>query len=264
MIKDTKSSAIERDSRVEIAENLKLAEIKEIETKKEADMIRENALREVGEKEADRKRLVGVANEKASQDIASEAKTTKEKDMEVIKVETIKQAEITKEQTLITAAMEKEKMSIDAEALKIEQERKAEADLITATNLAEGKLVEMTKNAEGITAEGKANAEATASMERAKVEGQIALVDKIKENVDYMSYLQNIEAIKANESIGTSQAEAMKSAEIKIVANTGANLSEGMNNVTDLFTAKGGAAITGLLENLKNTDSGAALVDRIV
>ena len=38
MIKDKKSSTIEKDSRVEIAENKKLAEIAEIEARKEADM----------------------------------------------------------------------------------------------------------------------------------------------------------------------------------------------------------------------------------
>ena len=83
MIKDKKSSTIEKDSRVEIAENKKLAEIAEIEARKEADMRLENAQREVGEKRAEKEKKIGIANEISAQEVASQTKITREKEMKV-------------------------------------------------------------------------------------------------------------------------------------------------------------------------------------
>ena len=77
MIKEKKSSAIERDSRVEIADNLKTAQIAEIEAVKEADMRKQNAEREVGEKEAEKEKLVGIAVQVSMQEVQTQAKIIK-------------------------------------------------------------------------------------------------------------------------------------------------------------------------------------------
>lgn len=263
MIKDKKSSLIEKDSRVEIAENKKLAEIAEIEARKEADMKMENAQREVGEKKAEKEKMVGVANEISAQEVATQTKITREKEMEVIKVQQVNQAEIDKAQAIIDAEREKEMKVIAAEALKLEQEKLAEANLITQTKNAEGKLVEMTKNAEGIKAEGTSKAEAEKLMQVALVAGAIELADKIASTPEYMEYLQNIEAIKAGQVVGTAKAEALKSADLKILANNG-SVDSGMTSLLDVFSGKGGTAVASMLENLNNSELGKDLISRFL
>lgn len=263
MIKDKKSSAIEKDSRVEIADNLKLAKIAEIEAQKEADMKVQNAQREVGEKQAEKEKLVGIAQQISQQEVAAQTKTTREKEMEVRKVEQVKQAEIDKEQALIDAEREKQMKVIAADALKLEQEKKAEADLITKTRNAEGNLIEMTKNAQGIKAEGTSKAEAEKLMQVALVAGAIELADKIASTPEYMKYLQNIEAIKASQVVGTANAEALKDADLKILANSGA-VDTWVTKLLDVFSSKGGAAMASMLENLNNSDIGKGLIGKIL
>ncbi len=263
MIKDKKSSTIEKDSRVEIAENLKLAKIAEIEAQKEADMKTQNAQREVGEKQAEKEKLVGIATQISHQEVATQTKITREKEMEVIKVEQVNQAEINKAQALIDAEREKEIKVIAADALKLEQEKKAEADLITQTRNAEGKLVEMTKNAQGIKAEGTSKAEAEKLMQVALVAGAIELAQKIASNPDYMGYLQNIEAIKASQVVGTAKAEALKEADLKILAN-GGSVDSGMTSILDVFSGKGGTAMASMLENLNNSELGKDLISKFL
>lgn len=75
-------------------------------------------------------------------------------------------------------------------------------------------------------------------MQVALVTGAIELASKIAENPDYMTYLQNIEAIKASQNVGTAKAEALKSADLKILAN-GGNVDTGMNSLLDVFSGKG-------------------------
>ncbi len=263
MIKEKKSSAIERDSRVEIADNLKTAQIAEIEAVKEADMKKQNAEREVGEKQAEKQKLVGIAQQVSLQEVATETKITREKEMEVKKVEQVNQANINKEQALIDADREKQMRTIAAEALKLEQEQKAEADLITQSKNAEGKLVEMTKNAAGIKAEGASKAEAEKLMQVAMVSGAIELASKIAQNPEYMAYLQNIEAIKASQNVGTANAEALKWADLKILAN-GGSVDKGMTSLLDVFSGKGWASMAAMLENLNNSDLGKDLIGKFL
>ena len=263
MIKDKKSSTIEKDSRVEIAENKKLAEIAEIEARKEADMRLENAQREVGEKRAEKEKKIGIANEISAQEVASQTKITREKEMEVNKVQQITQAEIDKTQAIINAEKEKEQKVIAAEALRIEQEKKADADLITKTKNAEGTLVEMKKNAEGIKAEGTSKAEAEKLMQVALVAGAIELADKIASTPEYMKYLQNIEAIKASQAVGQANAEALKDSELKILANSG-TVEWGVTSLLDIFSSKGGTALSSMLENLNNSDLGKELINKVL
>ena len=65
----------------------------------------------------------------------------------------------------------------------------------------------------------------------------------------------------AIEVVGREQAEALKEADIKIISNTGTP-SEGLTGVMDLFSTKGGMAVGGFLEALKNTETGKALITK--
>lgn len=259
-----KTSEIERESRIEVANNKRDAELAEIDATRAADVQRQDAEKQIGEKEAEKEKAVWVAKEKAKQEVQIEAKITMEKDMDVFQVEQVKTAEIERDKAVIDAGKEKQMKVIAAEALKAEQEQQAEADLITQTKSAEGNLITQLKNAEGIKAVGESSANAKELMEVALVAGAIQLAAKIAQNPEYMSYLQNIEAIKATQAVWTAQAEALKDADIKIMANTGTNLGEGITSIGDMVSAKGGTALAGLLENLSNTENGAKLVEKIV
>ena len=98
-------------------------------------------------------------------------------------------------------------------------------------------------------------------MQLAPVEAQIVLAKEIGENEGYQQYLLGIENIGAYKIVGVEQAEALKVADIKIIANTGEPV-EGMSNVMDLFSAKGGTNIGAMLEGLAQTEQGQALMEK--
>ena len=100
-------------------------------------------------------------------------------------------------------------------------------------------------------------------MQVALVAGAIELAQKIASNPDYMGYLQNIEAIKAGQVVGTAKAEALKSADLKILVN-GGNVDAGMTSLLDVFSGKGGTAMASMLENLNNSDLGKDLITKFL
>jgi hypothetical protein len=65
---------------------------------------------------------------------------------------------------------------------------------------------------------------------------------------------QIVEVAKA-ESI----ARALEKADLKILANSG-DVQSGMNKFSDILSAKGGSQINGLLESLKQTEEGKAIL----
>lgn len=236
-IMEKKKSLIEMESRREVAENIKNAEIAEIDARRERDIRNEQALQAVGEREAEKIKMVGIANENAQQDIKEQQRITKEKEMAVIKVNDVKRAEITKDMNVV----------------------KADEDKQTTILRAEGDLEAKKKEAEGIRVEGEARAEAEKAMQLAPVEAQIALAKEIGENQGYQTYLLGIEGIDANKIVGIQQAEALKVSDIKIIANTGEPV-QGMSNVMDLFSSKGGTELAAMLEGLSQTENGQALL----
>jgi flotillin len=54
-------------------------------------------------------------------------------------------------------------------------------------------------------------------------------------------------------------ARALQSADLKILANSG-DVQSGMNKFSDILSAKGGSQINGLVESLKQTDEGEAIL----
>jgi len=238
-IMEKKKSLIEMQSRQEVAENIKNAEIAEIDAKRERDIRDEQAQQAVGERTAEKVKIVGIANENAQQDIKEQQRVTKEKEMAVIKVNDVQRAEITKDMNVV----------------------KADEDKQTTILRAEGDLEAKKKEAEGIKVEGEAKADAERAMQLAPVEAQIVLAKEIGENEGYQQYLLGIENIGAYKIVGVEQAEALKVADIKIIANTGEPV-EGMSNVMDLFSAKGGTNIGAMLEGLAQTEQGQALMEK--
>lgn len=246
-----KKSAIEMESRMVVAENNKKAQNAEIEARREVEMQNQQAEELVGKRTAEKEKTVGIANQYAKQEIIEQEKTTKEKEMAVIKVAQIKQAEITKEVTLVQAQQQKE-----AAVLKAEGEKQQ------ITIIAEGRLEEQKRTAEGITATGAAQAEAKKLMELAPVQAQIALAQEIGDNKGYQEYLITIRQVEANEKIGMEQAAALKTADIKIIANTG-NPVSGVESVMDLFSAKGGTQLGAMIEAFAQSQNGKALLNKV-
>ena len=239
-IMEKKKSLIEMESRTEVAENMKRAEIAEIEARRERDVQDQRAQQIVGETTAQKVQAVGIANERAEQEIKEQKKITKEKEMAVIQVEQVRQADITREANVV----------------------KADEDRQTTIIIAEGKLEETKKESEGIKIEGEARAEAEKLMQLAPVEAQIALAREIGQNEGYQNYLVAIEAVEANQIVGVEQAKALTSANVKVIANTG-NPVEGMSNVMDLFSSRGGTHVSAMLEGLAQSDEGKKLLDKL-
>jgi flotillin len=153
--------------------------------------------------------------------------------------------------TLVQALQQKE-----AAVLKAEGERQQ------ITIIAEGRLEEQKRTAEGISVTGAAEAEAKKLMELAPVQAQIALAQEIGDNKGYQEYLITIRQVEASEKIGMEQAGALKSADIKIIANTG-NPVAGVDTVMDLFSAKGGTQLGAMVEAFAQSENGKAILSKV-
>lgn len=241
-------SRIEKESRVTVADNIREAEMKEIEAKREIALTRTQAEQQVGIREAEAAKEVGIAKEKSNQEVQTEAKITTERVMEVKKVEEVKSAEIAKEVAVVKAEQDKQVQVVNAEAEK-------EATVRIAT----GKLDATKKDAEGIQAVGSAKAEAEKAMLLAPVNAQLTLAKEIGENQSYQAYLIEVRKVEATEAVGKEMAAAMKEADLKVIANSG-SVQNGVASLGDIFTPAGGTSIAGMLEALAQTDQGKALV----
>lgn len=251
-IMEKKKSLIESESRIEVAKNQRDAELAEIAAKQETDLKGQAALEAVGLRTTQQEQNVALAQQAQAQVVKEQEKLTKEKEMQVLKVESVRKAEIAKEVALVKAEQDKQQALIAAEAEKGK-----------TVTLSAGQL-EATKNlAEGIEAEGKAKAGAERAMLSAPVEAQITLAKEIGSNESYQKYLVTIEQVKANATVGMEQAKALQKAEIKVISNTGSPTS-GLNGVMDLFSSKGGTELGAMLEGLANTDKGQELLSKFM
>lgn len=235
-----KKSHIESESRIEVAKNNQMAEQAEIDAQRQVDLQKQEAEQVVGLRKATVTREVGIANEIAQQEIKEQSKTTKEKDMAVIRVQSVKQAEIDLDVNVVKARQDKE----------------------TTVIVAEGVLEQQKRKAEGIKVEGEAKAAAEQAILMAPVEAQIALAKEIGGNDGYQKYLLGERQISASKDVGIAQAKALELAEVKVIANTG-NPTEGISNVMDLFTSKGGTHLGAMLEGIVQSPTGKAVIERI-
>lgn len=240
-IMEKKKSLIEMQSRTEVANNKRQAEIAEVEAAREIELKRQDARQATGLKQVEAERVVQLSVEARSQALADQNKITKEKEMEVVKVQNVKQAEINKEVEVINAEKTKAMQIIGAEA----------------------HLESKKKESEAVEVEGKAKASAEKAILLAPVDAQITLAKEIGENASYQQYLITIKQIEANRDIGLHQADALKAAQIKVIANAeGPN--QGLTSVMDMFSSKGGTQIGGMLEGLANSDIGKSLLNKFL
>ena len=235
-----KTSQIDMESRVEVANNKQKAETAEIDAQQAIDIRAQDAAQAVGQRTAEAKKQVGIADEQAQQEIKAQAAVTMERQMGIVQVEQVRQAEITKAQQVVAAEQDRE----------------------TTVIIADGQLEAERKRAQGIEAVGVANAAAEKAMQLAPVEAQIVLAKEIGGNVGYQQYLMTIEGIKGYVVVGGKQAEALQKADIKVIANTG-KPGEGMTNVMDLFTSKGGTHLASAVEAFAQSPLGQAIVGKV-
>lgn len=240
-IMEKKKSQIEKESRVIVAQNKRDASIAEINASRETQITNEAAVQAVGERHAENTKMVGIANEKALQDINDQKTVTMDKQMNIIKVEKVRAAEINKEQEVVKAEEHKATMMI----------------------MADGDLYDKQKEAEEIKAVGDAKAAAETAWLQAPVTTQINLAKEIGENEGYQQYLITIRDIEAKQVIGTAQAEALKDADLKVIANSG-NVPDGVNRLSNLLTPKVGTNISGMVEAFSQTPKGKELIDKFL
>jgi len=257
-----KESVIDRESRVVVAENTKLAETAEIEARQVVDVRAQEAEELVGLRTAQKEQAVGIADEQALQEIKTQAKETAERDMAVELVKNVRAAEINRSVQVVKADEDKQTVVIRAEGQRQQEIIDAEAIQQKTIIVAEGDLQDSLKDAEGILAIGTSTAEAKRLEEMATVSPQIALADEIGSNEGYQDYLIKIRGVEKDESVGIEQAKALQEAGIKVIVNSG-DVNSGMNSLLDLLTTKGGTNVAGMVEAIRQTDEGSALLDRI-
>lgn len=265
-----KKSEIEKESRIEVAQNKQLAESAEIEASKTVALKKQEAHEAVGKREAEVNKTVGIMNEKTQQDINDEAKTTKEKEMAIAMVAEVKRAEIDKQTEIIVAEQKKNVQIIEAEAQLESQRRiadsivvKAEAELTANVKSAEGVKVQGLAKGEAIKAEGLAIAESKKAEQLASVTAQTTLAKEIGANKEYQEYLIRIEQINADKAVGISQAENLKGAEIKVIANA-ENINGGIENARKIFSTQTGTNLGATLEAFANTDVGKVIIEKFL
>ncbi|MDP3725803.1 MAG: SPFH domain-containing protein [bacterium] len=235
-----KMSHIEMESRTEVAKNMQIAKTAEIAAKQTVDVRQQEAEQTVGQRTAEKDKQIGIAQQQASQEVLSQEKETKTRDMAVKQVEQVRQAEITREKEVVSADQDKQVRII----------------------IAEGHLQAQQKEAAAIEVVGKAKGEAEKAILMAPVSAQISLAEKIAALAGYQQYLIAIEAIKAYLAVGSKQAEALKAAEIKVIANTG-KPTDGVSNVMDLFSTKGGTELAGMVEAFAQTPVGKMILSKV-
>ena len=256
-----RTSGIERESRLVVADNTRQAEMAEIAAKREIEMSRQQAAEQVGLRTAEKEKNVGVANEQSSQQVKVQQRETAAKDMDVTQVKSVRNAEINREVAVITAAQAKEVAIVEADAAKQVAIVSAEGSKQQTVLTAEGKLEAAKRNAEGIEVEGNAKGTAETAILMAPVDAQIKLAEKIGSDQGYQNYLLGIRNIEAAQAVGTAQAEALKSADVKVISNAGTP-SKGLSSVMDLFSADGGTAIASMLEGLAQSPEGKKLLQK--
>jgi flotillin len=239
-IQAKKKSAIEKDSRVEVAENKRVAKIKEIEAVRDSEVAGQEAAEAVGKRTAEKDKIVGVEKEKANQEIKTQEKITKEKEMDVKKVEEVKSAEIEKLAKLVEANQQKETETIKAEGHQAAEEKRAKA----------------------IKAVGEGEAEARKAMELAPVSAQIELANAIEKMPEYQQYLLGIKKYEVAEIVEGKKAEALKSADVKVIS-AGGNAENGIKNIYDAFSANGGAQIGAMVEAFAATADGKKILEKL-
>lgn len=246
-----RTSAIERESRVAVAENSRGAQEAEIAASQAVKLRQQEAEELIGKRTAEKVQKVGIATELANQEVKAQQKVTATREQDVIQVNSVRTAEITRDVSVVQAEQNR-KIKVIA----------AEADNQAVIIAAEARLNATKKEAEGVTVAGAAKASAEAALLLAPVTAQITLAKEIGENNGYQTYLLGREQIDANKAIGIAQAAALEKADIKVISNAGAP-AQGLSSIGELFTPAGGMKVGAMLEGLVQTETGKAIIDKV-
>lgn len=246
-----KKSLIERESRVAVAENIRAAQEAEIIAKREVALRGQEAEQQVGQRTAEKDKQVGIAQQKAQQEIKEEEKLTATKHMAVLEVQNVRAAEIERGVQVVAADQQRQV----AVTLALGEKQKT-------VTIAEGNLGQAQLHAQGVEVEGKAKGAAETAVLLAPVNAQITLAKEIGSNDGYQKYLLGIKEIDKNQVVGVAQAEALKAAEIKVISNSGDVIS-GVTGAMELLTPKGGTQLAAMAEALAQTPVGAAIVRKL-
>ncbi len=246
-----KISHIEMESRVEVAKNAQSAKTSEIAAAQAVQVREQEAAQLVGQRSADKEKQIGISQQQAQQEILGEAKKTREAEMEVQRVNAVKTAEIEKDKQVVAAEQARQTQTIESEA-----------ELVVKTNQATGDLVITAKAAEGIKLQGAAKAEAETLILMAPVTAQTTLAKEIGENQGYQEYLIRVEQIKAYTAVGEKQAEALTTADIKVIVNSN-SATAGMNSASKIFSSETGLGIASMVEAIASTPVGAKVLETI-
>lgn len=279
-----KKSAIEMQSRMEVANNQRAAQEAEITAKRQVLLQQQEADEQVGKRTADKEKNVGIAHQQAIQAVKEQEKVTAINQMAVVNVEQVRTAEIQRDVHIVNAEQTRRTSVIDAEgqaaALVATAEGKRKQAIITAEGnaaaqvataegqrrqtvlISEGNLAQAELGAKGIKAQGEAKGAADTAVNLATVAAQIELATKIGQNKEYQGYLVTIRQVEANQAVGIANAEAIKEADIKVIVNSG-NVTDGVKDVMGLLTSKGGTQLGAMFEGFANTDTGKALLEKV-
>jgi flotillin len=163
----------------------------------------------------------------------------------------------------LQAEMIKRKIEIKAEADKFQVEMDAVAKLEAQKKDAQGIQAVGEAEAKIIAAKGTSEAEAEKAKQLASVIAQTELAKEIGENQGYQDYLIRVKTVDKEQIVEVAKAESMaralENADLKILANSG-DVQSGMSKFSDILSAKGGSQINGLLESLKQTEEGKAVL----
>lgn len=253
---------IEKESRIAIAENMREAELKEIDAKRTVEVQRQDAAQQIGLRTAEKDREVGIANEKSKQEVQAQAKVTAEKNMDVVKVQEVRKAEIVRDIAVVKADQDKQVAVVQAAALKETTVLNAEGEKTSNVLKAEGIAQASRLEGEGIRSIGLAKAEAETALLMAPVQTQITLAKEIGANEPYQKYLVSTRQIDVGGEVGKEMAKAIAQADIKVIANSG-DIQSGVASLGDMFSPKGGTSLTGMLAALGQTEEGKALVEKV-
>jgi flotillin len=258
-----RTSTIEKDSRVAVAENTRLAKTAEIESAREIQMRDQEAQMQIGQKTAEKEQAVGIAKEKSQQAQLEQQKETTTRTMAVREIEVTRNAEIDRKSAVVKANEIKDVSIVQAEGEQRKAIINAEAEKQKTTLVAEGQLEAQKRNAEGVEAEGLARAAAEKALQLAPVEAQIVLAKEIGGNAGYQKYLIDLRNVEKDEKVGIEQSKALQKADIKVITNAGTPAA-GIGSVMDLFSANGGTAMAGMVEGFVQSDAGKAIVEKFL
>lgn len=212
-----KEAEINADSRKTVAQRMRDAEKVEYETKQDAET-----------RKWEMEEAIRVREQQQQQKVAAEEQKAAEEQMKVVRVKEVRQAEINKLSAIEAAEARKREKILESEA---------EAEFTRKTGTADADIVKL-----------KGESEAHAILKRGEARGHAKEAEA--EGLNKMNQAgERFREIEKEEKIGLEMARALQTAELKFISTAE------IKNLTDLFSANGGANVGAFLDTLKKADT---------